>query len=83
MARYLRMQNPAIPLDTVMFDLTGNTVTITASLPKVGTYIVELVGKVEDTGPIILYIAKAEPFTVTITDHCPSIVITTVPITQN
>jgi hypothetical protein len=50
---YLRMQNPATPLDTVLFDLTGNTVTITASLPKVGTYIVEVVGKVEDTGPIV------------------------------
>jgi hypothetical protein len=53
MAMYLRMQNPAIPYDTVLFDLTGNTVTITASLPKVGSYIVEVVGKVEDTGPIV------------------------------
>jgi hypothetical protein len=78
---YLRMQNPAIPYDTVLFDLTGNTVTITASLPKVGTYIVEVVGKVEDTGPI-LYIEKAEPFTVTITNHCALIAITSVPITQ-
>ena len=81
MVRYLRMQDPAIPFDSVLFDLTGNTVTITASQPKVGIYLVELVGKVEDIGPII-YIEKAEPFTVTITDHCVSIAITTVPVTQ-
>ena len=75
------MQNQATPLDTVLFDLTGNTVTITGSLPKVGSYIVEIVGKVEDTGPI-LYIEKAEPFTVTITNHCASIAITKVPLIQ-
>jgi hypothetical protein len=75
------MQNQATPLDTVLFDLTGNTVTITGSLPKVGSYLVEIVGKVEDTGPI-LYIEKPEPFTVTITDHCASITITTVPVIQ-
>ena len=75
------MQNQATPLDTVLFDLTGNTVTITGSLPKIGSYTVEIVGKVEDTGPI-LYIEKAEPFTVTITNHCASIAITTVPLIQ-
>jgi hypothetical protein len=53
MAMYLRMQNPAIPYDQVLFVLTGNTVTITGSLPKVGSYLVEVVGKVEDTGPIV------------------------------
>lgn len=75
------MQNPAIPYDTVLFDLTGNTVTITGSLAKVGSYLVEVVGKVEDTGPI-LYIEKAESFTVTITNHCASIAITSVPVVQ-
>ena len=53
MVMYLRMQNPATPLDPVLFVLTGNTVTITGSLPKVGSYLVEVVGKVEDAGPVV------------------------------
>ena len=72
---YLRMKDPTVTLDTVLFSTKASTITVTATTVNVGTYVLELVGKVEDPGPI-LHIEKAETFTVTITNNClgPSII---------
>ena len=71
------MQDQTIPLDTALFTMGISAFTVTATLPKVGIYLVELVGKVEGAGPK-LYIEKAEPFTVNITNNCLALAITPV-----
>jgi hypothetical protein len=47
----MRMQDQTIPLDTALFTMGISAFTVTATLPKVGIYLVELVGKFEGAGP--------------------------------